>query len=458
MVSIPDDTIAAISSPPGRGAVGMIRISGNAVKEILEKLTLPVSKTSTTNFDNRFIPRKSILSKFINHAGDLIDTGILCFYPGPRSYTGEDTAEMFLHGNPILLKQYLMEIISVAGVRPAQPGEFTKRAYINGRMDLTEAEAVKRVIDARSEFELMAGRKMLSGDLSRIVNRFRSSMINLKADTEAEVDFSDEDLTYESRELRKKHIADLIKEIDKILSSSDATMRVVAGYQIAIAGIPNAGKSTLLNKLLGYDRAIVSNIAGTTRDYLSEETTMEGISVRFVDTAGLRESDDLVEREGIKRSRKEIDQSNLILHIIDGSIPLYKSSIIGKADRIINVIHKTDILHNDWKNRQYPEGENVYVSSKTDEGIEELKHIILNHLTDGDYDIDPMIIEERHRYHFNKIKESLSKVPDLWESNAPDEIVAMEINEALDHLGDITGRVDTEEVLGRIFSRFCVGK
>lgn len=450
-----DETIAAIATPAGQGAVGMIRLSGPDVAGVITRVCRRINGGPIESFK----PRHSTLVHFIDLSGNFIDEGLVVFNKSPHSYTGEDTAELYLHGNPLLLRKFLMEIFRIDGVKPADPGEFTKRAFLNGKMDLTRAEAVRRVIESRSEFELMAGRRMLAGELTKTVNRFRSSLINLKADTEAEVDFSDEDLTYESRTERIAHIHQLVAEIDHILKTSEAALKIAGGYQIALAGIPNAGKSTLLNRLLGWDRAIVSPTAGTTRDYLSEELQLEGIAVRFVDTAGLRESHDDVEREGIRRSKLEIERSNLVLNVIDGSSEIYEYPDPGSANNTLYIVNKTDILNENWNNHLFPMQENVlFVSSVTGQGIDELKEMILKNLMKGDRETDPMIIEERHRYHFLRIRESLNRVPSLWEEGAPDEIVALEIDDALSHLGELTGTVSTEEILGRIFSRFCVGK
>lgn len=452
-----DETIAAISTPPGHGALGIIRISGPLTSTIIQKYCR-IGRDQVPDFETN--PRKQIYSRFLDSTGIVLDDVLFTYFPEGKSYTGEESCEISFHGNPILLRKALHQITLEPGVRPADPGEFTRRAFLNGRMDLSQAESVKRLIDARSEFELESGRRMLDGELSRKVSHFRHEIIGLRAETAAEVDFPEEDLTFESRELRIQKVNKLIKEMQSILDNSDAALRVTGGFQIVLAGIPNAGKSSILNHLLGWDRAIVSPAAGTTRDYIAETISIAGVEVRIVDTAGLRESQDQIEAEGVRRSIEEIDRSQLVLHIVDGSVPEYKLFDLQTHGRILRVINKCDVLHQEWGDirASADPSEILFLSSLTGEGIPELKKQIESFVGEGSEGVDPFLLEERQKHHFQRIVENLETVLSLWETGAPDEIVAIELDQAVEHTGKISGEITTEEVLGRIFSEFCVGK
>ncbi len=462
--SYSSDTIIAVATAPGRGAVGLVRISGPNALSIIEKFCRranvpgsldgpPTEAGDAPPFARS--PRKQFFCKISDASDADLDTGLVVYFPGPHSYTGENTAELSLHGNRLLLRDFVRAVTDSGLARPADAGEFTRRAFLHGKMDLAQAEAVRRIVDARSEFELKSGRRALAGELSRMVSRFRSALIGLKAETEAEVDFSDEDLTFESREKRRLRVESLLGEIEKIVEGGQAALRLADGFQIALAGVPNAGKSSLLNRMLGWDRSIVSETPGTTRDYVTEEFQIDGVSVRLVDTAGLRATEDSVEEEGVRRSKKEIHRSEIVLHVIDGSRPDYAEPFEARPN-VIDVVNKSDQLHADsaWKRLK---GSGVLVSCVTGRGFDELRNTIHKMMFAG-VSHEPMLLEERQRYHFLKIRDALRAVLSLWNDRAPDEITALEIDRALEHCGEITGRISTEEILGRIFSLFCVGK
>ncbi|MEQ9363755.1 MAG: GTP-binding protein, partial [Leptospirales bacterium] len=348
-------------------------------------------------------------------------------------------------------------------VRPANPGEFTRRAYLNGQLELTRAEAVHRIVTARTHLELAASRKNLYGEVSRLVSRFRSAIIHLKAETEAEVDFSTEDLTFESLDARKVRVRELVRQLEAIIERGRETERLRAGFQVALVGVPNAGKSSLLNRMLGWDRSIVSPVAGTTRDYVSEEIELDGVQLRFVDTAGLRTTDDQIEEQGVRLSRRTMQQSQVVLHVIDGERAPYEFPELETGGAIVHVFNKLDLRDAYAEHEVYrqvaAEDLRVSVSCETGAGFEELRaqlrKLLFQNPTVAE---NPLLLEDRHRYHFTHIKEALAKVLELWELGAPDEITALEIDRALEHTGAVAGRIDNEEVLGRIFSVFCVGK
>lgn len=466
------DTIVAVSTAPGTGAVGMVRISGPGVLEVLRRHCRTAHENQKTpDFSSH--RRKALFCRIYaddDQSADSqpIDEGLVVFFAGPNSYTGEDTAELTVHGNPLILQEIIAAVLeqsaeSECPVRPAGPGEFTRLAYLNGRLELTRAEAVHRIVTARSKLELAASRKNLYGELSRLVSRFRSAIIHLKAETEAEVDFSTEDLTFESLDARKSRVRDLVSQLERIIERGRETERLRAGFQVALVGVPNAGKSSLLNRMLGWDRSIVSPVAGTTRDYVSEEIQLDGVELRFVDTAGLRETEDLVEEQGVRLSRRTMQQSQLVLHIIDGEREPYAFPELETEGVVIHVFNKQDIRDAYLEFPKYRDkiGEDmrVSVSCTTGAGFEELR-TLLRKIVFQNPEIaeDPLLLEDRHRYHFVHIKNSLKKVLELWDQGAPDEITALEIDRALEHTGSVAGRIDNEEVLGRIFSVFCVGK
>lgn len=425
----------------------------------------------------------------------ILDDGLFVFYRAPASYTGEDTLEISLHGNPVIARHFILSVCDHLNIRPAEPGEFTRRAFQNGKLDLLEAEAVRRLIDARSIFELHASRKLYDGELTRMISRFRSALIHLKAETEAEVDFSTEDLTFESRDQMVQRVQDLRTGIADILERSRSAARITDGVQIALSGVPNAGKSSLLNRMLGWERSIVSEIEGTTRDFVTEEIELGGLPVRFVDTAGLRDSEDRVEQEGVKRSRQQMEKSVLVLHVCDLARDPYPEP--GIPDRPVwHILNKIDAVDDRrkkaWKDHlgehiqkklsafsdqgsartsapipdpsrstdTFPRSpDRIYeLSCKTGDGLDILRQALGDYLQSQTSAIDPFYLEERHRYHFTRIDDALGTLLELWQQDAPAEICAMELDTALSHCGELTGHISTEEVLGRIFSVFCVGK
>ncbi len=444
-------TIAAIATGPERSALGVIRISGPRSLWLLENLIRPPSDArKVLSFKQN--PRKLILGILRTEAGEIVDEVLAVYFPGPASFTGEDSAEITLHGNPVLLRQAMEAFTKIDGVRPAKPGEFTSRSFKNGRMDLTRAESVLQLIEARSDYEVAAARELHGGELARRMSRLRSALIGLKAESEAEIDFSTEDLTFESRKERITRISSLVKEIDWLLARGAATGRIREGISVVLVGVPNAGKSSLLNRLLGYDRAIVTEIPGTTRDTLSEVLQIAGIPVRLVDTAGIRETTDVVEREGVRRSLAELEAGTIVLHVVDASAPILAPAEF--ADNVIHVLNKIDVRQ---PGLETPPGW-IEVSCKSGEGVERLEQEIRSRVLVEPESRDPLLLLDRHRFHLNRMKGSLLKVVELWAQSAPDEIAALEIDEVLEHAGSITGEISTEEILGRIFSVFCVGK
>ncbi|WCL51405.1 tRNA uridine-5-carboxymethylaminomethyl(34) synthesis GTPase MnmE [Leptospira sp. GIMC2001] len=465
------DTITAISTAPGMGAIGIVRISGPATLTISSQF-LYYNNSPLTQERIRKSSRQSLFCEFRNDSV-LIDKIIYTFYPNPNSFTGEDVAEFHFHGNPILLRQ-VIDLFVTEGIRPAAPGEFTKRAFLNGKMDLTEAEAIGRLIHSRSRFELELSQKNLFGDLHKLTSRLRSELIGIKAECEAEIDFSTEDLTFESLEERRERIVKIQTLCSNILVKSSKADNLISKSRVVLFGEPNVGKSSLMNQLLGQDRSIISDIPGTTRDYISEDMSISGIPIQLVDTAGIRETNDSIEKLGINQSLREAENANLKLFILDSSKPMNLDQWM-ETNRLyltssILVINKVDISHTSWKEENLFERlklilvDNgnlngiIELSCKTGQGVDQLIRLIEERLSDSSLTEEYVMLEDRHKYHFQQIVSALSRANDLIINQAPAEIVVQEIDEAVLQVGQINGIVSNEEVLGRIFSVFCVGK
>lgn len=455
-----NDTIAAISTASGSGAIGIIRISGP------EALTISSSFLfSKNNFlsPDKIQPRIAIQCVF--QVGDRkVDQILFFFFKAPNSYTGEDLCEFHFHGNPILLREAL-DAIFRAGARPAKQGEFSRRAFLNEKLDLTEAEAIGRLISARSRFELELAQKNVFGEVSRFTSNLRSQLISLKAECEAEIDFSTEDLTYESLEERKARIEKVRTLCQTVISKSDSAEKLIQQLRIVLYGEPNTGKSSLMNLILGKDRSIISEIPGTTRDYISEEILLEGIPVRLVDTAGVRETEDKIEKLGIERSEKEFQSADIRLVLVDTSKEEdWKKYVDKNRVRLsgsILVANKIDIRDSSWNPNLFSNIEDLTlceISCKTKDGISILLGAIKERAGSLGHSEDYVLLEERQRYHFETIVRCLNNTLHLIAEGAPAEIYIKEIDYALSEIGEVNGRVDTEEILGRIFSKFCVGK
>ncbi|GBF43155.1 tRNA modification GTPase TrmE [Leptospira ellinghausenii] len=459
------DTIAALSTAQGPGAIGILRVSGSLVLPI----SLSVLEKNGTALTETFLrnqKRTAIFCDFVEN-GNPLDQIVFFYFPAPNSYTGEDLAEFHLHGNPILLKRAL-HVLFDKGARPAQKGEFTKRAYLNGKINLSGAEAISRLIEARSKYELELAQKNVFGEITKLSSKIRSDLISLKAECEAEIDFSTEDLTFESLEQRKNRMVDLKNLCSKLIKNSERAESLILQSTVVLFGEPNTGKSSLMNLLIGKDRSIISDVPGTTRDYIAEELSLDGIPIRLVDTAGIRETTDNIEQMGIERSKREADSANVKLLLIDTSVPFEINSFLNKhKDRLfesILVANKVDAKHPTWDLKNLENIQREYnltiseISCKTKQGISELLNVLKLKLTSQENTEDLVLLEDRQRYHIQKIESCLSESIQLMENNAPAEIYIQEINVALLEIGQVNGVVENEEILGRIFSKFCVGK
>jgi tRNA modification GTPase len=459
------DTIAALSTAQGPGAIGILRVSGKKTLSIATTL-LYKNNIALTEEYIKANNRSAIFCDFI-YQGKPIDQIVFLFFGSPNSYTGEDLGEFHLHGNPILLKKALHAIFE-SGARPALQGEFTKRSFLNGKSSLTQAEAIGRLIESRSRYELELAQKNVFGEISQLASKIRSDLISLKAECEAEIDFSTEDLTFESLEQRKNRMISLNDLCKKLLRDSERAEKLILQSTVVLFGAPNTGKSSLMNLLIGRDRSIISDIPGTTRDYIAEEISLDGIPIRLVDTAGVRATSDTIEKMGIERSEREADSANLRLILMDVSYPVKKADFLNiygtRLQDSILVANKIDIAHESWNESEWVDlgskyqCEFVMISCKSRIGIDQLLSKLKSKLSDTESTEDIILLEERQAFHIEAVHKHLTEAILLLENQTPAEIYIQEINYSLKEIGEVNGRVENEEILGRIFSKFCVGK
>lgn len=455
------DTIAAVATAQGEGGVGIIRISGPDALRV----ALVLFRTTDTEIQDRRLHYGSV----IDRAGNTVDIGFLAYMKAPRSYTGEDVVELHCHGGPLILKEVL-EVVIGSGARLARPGEFTKRAFLNGKLDLAQAEAVIDLIRAQTELSLSAARGRLEGDLSRKVNAVKGGLFNLLARLEAELDFSE----HEIDELPAGEILSGMKEaegdIEKLLSTYGEGRAIREGVKTLILGRPNAGKSSLLNILLQEERAIVTPVPGTTRDIIEEVVSIRGIPVRLMDTAGLRHTDDQVEAIGVRLAKDRIKDAALILYLIDASTQPFSEdreylfSMEGRE--ILIVANKSDLLSPEKRagiESEFEGHKMIFISALTGDGVEGLKEEIFTVAAGrrpGLTDVPPgeLVASLRHKESLEKSLEGLRRAQTAMEDGLAKEFVATDLRAALDSLGEITGETTTEDILERIFSSFCIGK
>lgn len=445
-----NDTIAAISTALGEAAISVVRVSGPEALQIAARVArLPV----------KVLPRMAHLVPILDADGGALDHGLLLYFKGPASYTGEDIIEFHGHGGVLVTQRVLDRWLS-CGARAADPGEFTQRAFLNGKMDLTQAEAVMDLIHAQSTLALRAANEQLGGAIGREAAAMQQEIIPVLAHIEAYIDFPEEDISPETG-------ADLVRRIDavlgraqKLIATSEQGRILRHGARTVISGAPNVGKSSLLNVLLGFERAIVSPTAGTTRDTIEEIIQVHGIPLRLVDTAGLREAGDDIERVGIQRTERELERADLVIEVVDGSrAPSGARLVLSPeiARRRILILNKSDLgIHADWS----ADPGAIPLSCLSGDGIESLRDAIRDVIaTAGPLATDhPIAINARHKAAFERSAERLLAAKAALEHNEAPEFIALEIREALQALGDVIGQVDVERILDVIFSTFCIGK
>jgi tRNA modification GTPase len=469
-----DDTIAAIATPLGEGGLAVVRISGADTFAVADKIFLPVGKNSQKP---SAATSHTIHFGKIVHDGKMIDEVLLAVLRAPRTFTREDTIEISCHGG-ILPAKLVLDAILENGARLAEPGEFTRRAFLNGRIDLAQAEAVADLIHSRTELALAAANEQLAGKLSQRINELRDDLMKTLAHVEAHIDFPDEDISPDTKAQLLKRLENGIKFMDELLRTANEGQILRRGIRAAIVGRPNAGKSSLLNQLLGHDRAIVSHIAGTTRDTIEETANIRGLPVVFIDTAGLREGRDEIEVEGIRRSRETLEKAELILHVLDASEPLthddenYFAEFASKKRILIR--NKTDLQQklnlSDGGASVLASGTERLVSSLTPpivdvsclsgQGIEALKDAIKNLVWAGKIEAGMLqvMINSRHQEALGRASAATLQTIHALRADESLELVALDLRIAVNAVGEIVGKTTTEDLLDSIFSQFCIGK
>jgi len=453
MNKLAEDTIAAVATPSGVGAISIIRVSGPQSFSVVDSIFVGKNKISSA-------PSHTIhYGKIIDNEGNFIDDVLVSVYHNPHSYTGEDSIEISTHGSPFISKR-IIELLLDKDVRIAEPGEFTKRAFLNNKIDLAQAEAVVDIINSRTEASLRGARNQLDGILSKKVQQFRSSLIDASSFVELELDFAEEDLEFINRHDLFNKINIIIQEIDKLLETYSFGKTLKDGVNVAIVGKPNVGKSSLLNYILKESRAIVSHIPGTTRDIIREDVSIDGILFRLYDTAGIRFSNDEIEREGVARSREAVKNSDIVLLIDDveqnGSKEIYDEILtLTSNQKIIEVLNKIDLEPelNDKK-------ADILISALTGEGIntlfEKLKIIALGN---SSYSEKSAIVSNIR--HYQCLKETknhlLSSIKSIKEKLSG-EFISLDLRNAAESLGEIIGEVTSDDILNNIFMKFCIGK
>jgi tRNA modification GTPase len=452
MDALPDPhrtTIAAVTTPPGMGAVSMIRISGPDA--------IAVADLATDGRASSQAPRHARHCRVRDADGHVIDDGLLTVFPAPNSYTGEQCVEFSGHGGILVTREVLGRFLACGAV-PAGPGEFTRRAFLNGKLDLTQAEGVMDLIAAQTRLSLRAARSQLEGTLGRRTTEARDSLLETLAHLEAWIDFPEEDIDPQTGELLRARVRAVLDTVESLLATADQGRVLREGVRTVIYGEPNVGKSSLLNRLLGFERAIVSDIAGTTRDTIEEVVNLDGIPLRLVDTAGVREAEDRIEAEGIQRTVRQIEAADLLLEIADASRPKPVDAVFpASAAKHLLVLNKLDLgEHPSWEGTQA-----VRLSCSSGEGFRDLSQTIRDslHFGDVDWGEHAVAINARHQASLLLSRTALRAALELLDDPGNDaELAAIDLREALDALGEIPGRVDTEDLLGVIFSSFCIGK
>lgn len=474
-----EDTICAVATPTGEGGIGIIRMSGPNAAAIASKIARLRINRALESLPTHTLHLADIISTPGHLPGGvaqplvreecIIDEGMVVYMKGPHSFTAEDVVEFHCHGSTVVLRR-VCESCVTAGARLAQPGEFTKRAFLNGRLDLSQAEAVLDTIKAKSEFALSIAQRQLRGELGRYVQGLRATLLSMQAQVEAGIDFSDEDISFVSRGELMADLQNIGGQVRAMLDTADTGRALRDGVRVVLAGLPNVGKSSLLNSLIRDNRAIVTDVPGTTRDIIEESVIWNGLPITVVDTAGLRDTVDVVELEGIRRSNDAQAQADLILYVIDAvevwkiGAPNFPLPLFGPKHLV--VLNKIDGLS--------PSGEHplltalekrihhpiLPISTKTGEGLEQLKTTITSRFLSVSFESNEgvMIANVRHRVALEQALTAITHALSSLEKGALAELLSVDLHDAAEALGEIIGNITSDDVLERIFSDFCIGK
>lgn len=462
--TVKDDTICALATPSGSGAIAVIRLSGPQTYEIMDKIFRPAGKTPLSEAKTHTLRYGNILKD----DDEVLDEVLVSIFRKPHSYTGEDAVEISCHGSTYI-QQKLLELLMQKGARLAQPGEFTMRAFANGKMDLSQAEAVNDLISAHSKTSHELALNQMRGGYSSRIKDLREKLLNFASLIELELDFSEEDVEFANRDELMDLLTKLKKEITELIQSFSVGNVIKQGIPVTIIGETNVGKSTLLNALLNEEKAIVSEVPGTTRDVVEDSIIINGITFRFIDTAGLRETTNKVETIGIERTYEKINQARVVLYMFDISrtsceqvqerLKDFEERISDNNKKFIIIGNKTDQLEKTPHSFQkMVELDCVFVSAKRKENIK----LVVDHLlkaVDTDRLEDSTVVSNaRHYDELTKAMEAVESIEKGFEQGIPSDLISIDIRTALHHLGEITGEVTTEEILGNIFANFCIGK
>ena len=456
------DTIIALSTPPGVGAIAVIRLSGPEAISLADQHFQGISKKRLTAQQSHTIHLGYILDN-----KKVIDKVLISLFKNPNSYTGEDVIEISCHGSRYV-QQKILEVFIGSGCRLAEHGEFTMRSFLHGNMDLSQAEAVADLIASESEAAHGLALEQMRGGIGDEIRNLREQLVNFAALIELELDFSGEDVEFADKSQFRDLLTRIHELLKNLLDSFQLGNAIKQGIPVAIIGEPNVGKSTLLNALLNEEKAIVSDIPGTTRDAIEDEIQIRGVGFRFIDTAGLRETADVIEGIGIQRTHEKIANARIILH-------LTAADSIGSAlhseqefqslqeqypnKKFIRVCTKKDLLKEEVASTAQEGGSQLYLSAKTGEGIDQLKNLLYDLVMGGEIAQDQTLLSNsRHFAALQKALQAIKAVQDGLEAERSGDLLAVDIRQALDHLGEITGEVTTDELLGTIFSNFCIGK
>lgn len=450
-------TIAAIATPLGEGGLAVLRVAGPKALAVADKVFVPVGKSAQKP---SAAASHTVHYGRIERDGRFVDEVLVAVLRAPRTFTREDTVEISCHGG-LLPAKLVLDALLAAGARPAEPGEFTQRAFLNGRIDLAQAEAVADLIHARTELALVAAGEQLAGKLSQRINQLRDDLVKTLAHIEAHIDFPDEDIAPDTRGQLLTRLERGVAFMDELLRTANEGQVLRRGIRAAIIGRPNAGKSSLLNQLLGHDRAIVSPVAGTTRDTIEETANIRGLPVVFVDTAGLRESRDDIEREGIRRTRAMVAKAELVLHVLDATEPMSAEdeqflAELGGKKRIV-VLNKSDLVQADcYKTLKQA----IAVSCLTGSGLEALKDAIKETVWAGEIHAEMLqvAINSRHQDALQRARAATVRTAEALRTDLTLELVALDLHIAVNAVGEVVGRTTTEDLLDSIFSQFCIGK
>ena len=445
---IATETIAAISTPPGEGAIALVRISGPAAVSIAEKIFRGKKRPS------RFASHIQYFGDIVTESGGLIDEVMMSIHRAPASYTGEDIVEISCHGGTLVTAKVL-EACLHAGARGARPGEFTERAFLNGKMDLTQAEAVIDLIRARTDLALRSATEQLEGKLGEQIKGIRDSLVDLLAHVEASIDFSEEGIAPDEGNSLRVRLDSVREQIAALLATADHGRILRDGVRVVIYGATNAGKSSLLNRLLGYERVIVSDAPGTTRDTIEETVNLCGVPVRLLDTAGLRTSTSDIEREGIARTERSLQKADLRLHIIDrNAAPPAHFEQNANGNELL-VLNKSDLPeHPEWKNTNA-----LRVSCLTGDGLGALENEIFSRISKQNLRPEnALAINMRHRDCLRRALEACDRARKTLDKTFSPEYLSVDLNEALEAVGEVIGTVGVEQILDSVFGQFCIGK